>query len=100
MASAKLARKLVEVFPCFVLTFVQNEFETRTIARRFRQFARERPRPFRDACPVGILSIVVCAVVNIFPNSPISHDTSALQLREMTRDTRLAHTQNLLQLRH
>jgi hypothetical protein len=45
------------------------------------------------------LSIVICPVVNIFPNPSVGYDTRALQLRKMTRDAGLAHAQNLLQLR-
>ncbi len=79
---------------------MQNELEAGAIARRFRQFPRERPRQIRDAGPAFILSVVVCAVVNIFPNPSIRYHAGPLQLREMTGDARLAHAQNLLKFRH
>ena len=63
---------------------MQNEVETRAIARRLRQFPRERPSEFRDPRPACVLFVVVCAVVNIFSNSSIGYDASPLQLREMT----------------
>ena len=42
--------------------------------------------------------MMVCAVIDIFPNPAVGHRPGALQLREMTGDTRLTHAQNFLQL--
>ncbi len=39
-------------------------------------------------------------IVNIFSRAAIFHHARALELREMTRDARLAHAENFLQLRH
>src|SRR5438034_8954772 len=62
VTSPKLAGQLVEVFSRFVLPFVQDELETRAIARRFRQFAREQARYFCHALSLRISALVVCAI--------------------------------------
>ena len=96
ITSAKLAGELIEIFPRFVLTFVQNELQTRAITRGLRQFARQQAGYFRGTFSLRALSIVVCPIVNIFPDPAVRYDAGALQLCEMTRDAGLAHAQNLL----
>ena len=84
--------------PRFILTFVKNQLETGAIARALRQFVGQQPGYFRHAFSLRISSMMVCAVIDIFPNAPIGDDSGAFQLRQMTGDPRLAHTQNLLEL--
>jgi hypothetical protein len=40
------------------------------------------------------------AVINIFPGTTVCHHAGPLQLREMTRNARLTHAKNVLQLGH
>src|SRR5947208_12994890 len=99
MTSPKLPGQLIKVFSRFVLPFVQDELETRAIARRFRQFAREQPDYFRRALSLRIpAALMVCAVIDIFSNPAIGDYAGAFQLRQMTGNARLAHPQNLLEL--
>src|SRR5438093_12200369 len=93
MTSPKLPGQLIKVFSRFVLPFVQDKLETRAIARRFRQFAREQPGYFRRALSLRIPALMVCAVIDLFSNPTIGDSAAALPLRQMTGDARLSHPQ-------
>src|SRR5215813_5525653 len=97
IASTEFASKFIEVFPRLILTFLEHKLETRAIARALRQFAHQQSRDLRHALTLWVVPIVVRAVVNVFSHATISHNAGALQLSQMTRNTRLAHAQNLLQ---
>jgi hypothetical protein len=43
---------------------------------------------------------VVCPVINVLPNTAIGDNARAFQLRQMAGNARLAHAENLLQLRN
>src|SRR5215468_4926644 len=76
---------------------MEYKLQTCTIARPFGKFMRQESSDLRHTLSLRVLPIVVRAVINIFPDSSISHHAGPLQLSEMTRNTRLAHAENLLQ---
>src|SRR5215471_3797722 len=76
---------------------MEYKLQTCTIARPFGQFVRQESSDLRYTLSLRVLPIVVRPVINIFPDSAISHHAGPLQLSEMTRNTRLAHAEYLLQ---
>src|SRR5215475_13997934 len=97
VASTEFASEFIEILSRVILTLMEYKLQTCTITRAFGQFARQKPSDLRHTLSLRALPIVVRAVINIFPDSAISYHAGPFQLSEMTRNTRLAHAEYLLQ---
>src|SRR5580700_7649802 len=101
MTASESSGELVEIFTRFVLTLPQSQFQRRPITRCVRQFAGQRPYYFIYSRQRTVsIAALGRPIVNIFSRAPIIHHAGPFQLREMTRNTGLAHAQNLLQFRN
>ena len=99
IAASEFPRQLVEIGARQVLPFPQRHFQRGAIARRLRKLARQRPRQLAYFRARGVQRIGLRqAVVDVFPRAPVDYHAGAFQLRKMTRDSRLAHAHDVLQL--
>jgi len=99
ITAPKFSGELIEIFPRSILAFAQCQLQRRAVARGFGNLARKASQHFLDASAGAVSAPTLCrAVVNIFASAPILDHTGTPQLREMTRDTRLPHAKNVLQL--
>src|ERR1700730_3543654 len=100
VTASKFSREFIEIFARFVLTFTQGQLQRGAISRRFRQLAREHSDDFVYTRHGAVaLRPLDRSVINIFAGTPVFNDAGTLQLSEMTGDTRLPESHDLLQLR-
>ena len=99
ITASKLSSELVEIFARLILAFPQGQLQRGAIARGIGNVSRQNVDHFLHSTTRSVSRRDFgCPVVNIFASAPIFYDPRAFQLREMARDTGLAHAENLLQL--
>jgi hypothetical protein len=101
VAAAEFARQLVEVFPRLVPALPERELKRGAVPRRFRHFLSERADELAHFRAGGVALILGGEpIINVLARAAIFHHARALQLGQMTRNARLPHPENLLQLGH
>src|SRR5205823_4826870 len=101
ITAPKFSGEHIEIFPRPILAFAQCQLQRRAVARGFGNLPGKASQYFLDASAGAVSAPNLCrAIVNIFASAPILDHTGTPQLREMTRDTRLSHAKNVLQLGH